>query len=470
MAEVVTRFAPSPTGFMHIGSARTALFNWLFARHHGGKYLLRIEDTDRERSTDAATAAIHDALDWFGLQPDGEAESQFANRHRHAEVAHQMLANGTAFKCFATQAEINAFREAAREEKRSTRYISPWRDTADSDHPDAPYVVRLKAPLEGETRIEDAVQGTVKWANSTLDDLVLLRSDGTPTYMLAVVVDDFDMGVTHVIRGDDHLTNAARQALIYRAMDWPLPVYAHIPLIHGPDGKKMSKRHGSVGLEEYRDQGFPARAMQNYLARLGWSHGDEEFFTLDQAISWFGLDGIGKGPARFDVKKLSNISGQHIRATDDAALTRELMEFAAAQNFKSPSAEKIEILQKFMPELKERAKTLQELLDSANFLLAERPIQPDEKAAEKLDTVSRGMLKRLTTRLQHGSWTHDALEAVLRAFAEEEEAKLGAILQPLRAALTGRTVSPSVFNVLETLGREESMARLSDVTGVTGDA
>ncbi|NNK77080.1 MAG: glutamate--tRNA ligase, partial [Litoreibacter sp.] len=309
---VVTRFAPSPTGYLHIGGARTALFNWLYARGRGGKFLLRIEDTDRERSTPEATAAILDGLSWLGLDWDGDAVSQHAGLARHAEVAGQMLEAGTAYKCFSTQDEITAFREAARAEGRSTLFRSPWRDVAPEDHPDALFVVRVKAPQTGQTVIADAVQGEVTWANDQLDDMVLLRSDGTPTYMLAVVVDDHDMGVTHVIRGDDHLANAARQSLIYTAMGWDLPVFAHIPLIHGPDGKKLSKRHGALGIEEYRALGYTPAGLRNYLARLGWSHGDDEVFSTEQALDWFDLDGIGKAPARLDFKKMDNINGRQI--------------------------------------------------------------------------------------------------------------------------------------------------------------
>src|SRR6056300_1026151 len=327
MSQPVTRFAPSPTGYLHIGGARTALFNWLYARGRGGKFLLRIEDTDRARSTPEATAAILKGLAWLGLDWDGEPISQFERADRHAEVARAMLENGTAYKCFATQNEIEAFREAARAEGKSTLYQSPWRDAAPDTHPDAPFVIRLRAPRDGETIIEDQVQGRVTIGNAQLDDMVLLRSDGTPTYMLAVVVDDHDMGVTHVIRGDDHLNNAARQMMIYNAMGWPLPKFGHIPLIHGADGAKLSKRHGATGVEDYQDMGYPAAAMRNYLARLGWSHGDDEFFTDAQAMEWFDLSGIGKSAARFDFKKLQNLSGQHIAAAEDDELLSELLAY-----------------------------------------------------------------------------------------------------------------------------------------------
>ncbi|MBU3001659.1 glutamate--tRNA ligase [Roseovarius nubinhibens] len=462
---VVTRFAPSPTGYLHIGGARTALFNWLYARGRGGKFLLRIEDTDRARSTPEATQAILDGMAWLGLDHDGEVISQFDRAPRHAEVAHQLLAEGKAYKCFASQDEIQAFRDAARAEGRSTLYQSPWRDADPASHPDAPYVVRIKAPRDGATTIRDEVQGDVTIRNDQLDDMVLLRSDGTPVYMLAVAVDDHDMGVTHVIRGDDHLNNAARQMMIYEAMGWPLPTYAHIPLIHGPDGKKLSKRHGALGVEEYRDMGYPAAGMRNYLARLGWSHGDDEFFTDAQAQEWFDLKGIGKSPARFDFKKLENICGQHIAITDDAALLHDVTAFAVAQDKVTLSDVKLRRLQAAMPQLKERAKTYPELLEKAHFALAERPIDIEEKAAAQLDTVSRGILSELTPQLQNATWSREAIEALAQAFAESKDMKFGKLAGPLRAALAGRTATPSVFDMMLVLGREETLARLSDASG-----
>ena len=458
---VVTRFAPSPTGFLHIGGARTALFNWLFARANDGRFLLRIEDTDRARSTPEATEAIFAGLRWLGLDWDGDAVSQHARIERHAEVARQLLDADAAYKCFSTQEEIAAFREAAKAEGRSTVFRSPWRDA--TDLPDAPYVIRLKAPLTGETVVEDVVQGRVAWKNETLDDLILLRSDGTPTYMLAVVVDDHDMGVTHVIRGDDHLTNAARQVLIIDAMGWQRPTYAHIPLIHGEDGAKFSKRHGAPGVEDYRDMGYPAAAMRNYLARLSWSHGDEEFFTTEQAIEWFGLDAISKGAARFDFKKLDNLSGLHIRAMDDTDLMQLLTEYMALQHIDAPDAATRDKLIGAMPVLKERARKLPDIVDMAHYLLTSRPVVMDEKAAGQLDDVSRGMLARLTERLRNANWSHNDLEATIKAFAGEEELKLGKVMQPMRSALTGRSTSPSIFDVLVHLGREESLARIDDV-------
>ena len=460
---VVTRFAPSPTGFLHIGGARTALFNWLFARHHGGTFLLRIEDTDRARSTPEATEAILEGMSWLGLTHDGEAVSQFARAARHAQVAEAMVAAGTAYRCFSTQEEIAAFRETAKAEGRSTVFRSPWRDVDPVDHPDAPSVVRLRAPQDGETTVTDAVQGDVSWKNETLDDLVLLRSDGTPTYMLAVVVDDHEMGVTHVIRGDDHLTNAARQTCIFQALDWPAPRFAHIPLIHGPDGAKLSKRHGALGAEAYRDMGYLPQAMRNYLARLGWAHGDDEFFNDEQALNWFDLPQIGKSAARFDFKKLENLSAQHIRAMDDATLIDEVTNFIASQQMPVPAEDKRTLMVRALPDLKERAKTYPELIDIAYFTLADRPLALNDKAAAQITTVSRGILLRLTERLQNVTWTATELEADLRSFAEGEEHKLGKVLQHLRSALTGRAVSPSVFDVLVLLGKEESLARIGDV-------
>jgi glutamyl-tRNA synthetase len=461
-APVVTRFAPSPTGFLHIGGARTALFNWLYARHTGGRFLLRIEDTDRARSTPEATAAIFEGLRWLGLDWDGNAISQFARAGRHAEVAREMVARGTAYRCYATVAEIEAFRETARAAGRPPLFRSPWRDADPGTAPDAPHVVRLRAPRDGETAVEDAVQGRVSWRNDTLDDLILLRSDGTPTYMLAVVVDDHDMGITHVIRGDDHLTNAARQLLIYRAMGWEPPVFAHIPLIHGPDGAKLSKRHGALGVDAYRDMGFLAEAMRNYLARLGWSHGNDEFFTTAQAIAWFDLSHLGKAPARFDLGKLEALSGQHIRAADDDALLAEAEQFLAVQK-RSPltPAQRARML-RGMQGLKERARTIPQILDMAHYILGERPFVPDAAAVKVLASVSHGMLERLTSRLQNATWAAGDLQAAVRDFASTEGLGLGKVAQPLRVALTGRTVSPGVFEMLDILGREESLARLAD--------
>ena len=468
--QVVTRFAPSPTGFLHIGGARTALFNWLYARGRGGKFLLRIEDTDRARSTPEATAAILQGLDWLGLDHDGEVISQFERADRHAEVALDLLAQGKAYKCFATQDEIAAFRDAARAEGKSTLYRSPWRDADPATHPDAPYVIRIKAPTEGTTVIHDEVQGDVTIRNDQLDDMILLRSDGTPVYMLAVVVDDHDMGVTHVIRGDDHLNNAARQMMIYTAMGWPLPVYAHIPLIHGPDGKKLSKRHGALGAQEYQVMGYPAAGMRNYLARLGWSHGDDEFFTDTQALEWFDLNGIGKSPARFDTKKLENLCGQHFATMENAALLQELQAFLAASGETPLADEKIAGLDRALYCLKDRAKTFPDLIEKAYFILVDRPLVPDAKAAKNLDSVSRGILKELTPQLQSASWTRDGLEAVTTAFCEAREIKFGKLAGPFRAALAGRAVTPSVFDMMLVLGRDETIARLEEAAEFDAEA
>ena len=459
---VVTRFAPSPTGYLHIGGARTALFNWLYARGRGGKFLLRIEDTDRERSTPEATAAILQGLRWLGLDWDGEAVSQFARAPRHAEVAHEMLARGRAYKCFATAAEIEAFREAEKAAGRYPVFRSPWRDADTATHPDAPYAIRMKAPRDGETVIRDAVQGEVRVRNDQLDDMIVLRSDGTPVYMLAVVVDDHDMGVTHVIRGDDHLNNAARQQMVYDAMDWAVPVWAHIPLIHGPDGKKLSKRHGAVGLHEYQGMGYPAQAMRNYLCRLGWAHGDAEFFGDAEALQWFDLGGIGRAPARLDFKKLENLSGQHIAAMDDAALLHELQAFLAATGQAALTEGQAERMARGVYCLKERAKSFPELLDKAAFLLTDRPLAPEPKALSALDAVSRGILNELTPRLQTASWEREALEAAVTQVAGAHGLGMGKIAAPLRAALSGRSVTPSVFDMMLVLGRDETIARLAE--------
>jgi glutamyl-tRNA synthetase len=463
---VVTRFAPSPTGYLHIGGGRTALFNWLYARGRGGKFLLRIEDTDRERSTPEATAAILQGLRWLGLDWDGDAVSQFDQKDRHAEVAHQMLDRGTAYKCFSTQDEIAAFRAA--QEAAGVSYavfLSPWRDADPANYPDAPYVIRMKAPRDGETVIDDQVQGRVVIKNETLDDMIVLRSDGTPTYMLAVVVDDHDMGVTHVIRGDDHLNNAARQQMVYDAMGWDIPVWAHIPLIHGPDGKKLSKRHGATAVGDYQVQGYPAAGMRNYLSRLGWAHGDAEFFTSAQAMEWFDLDGIGRSPARLDFKKLENLCGQHIAATDDAALLHELQAYLVAADRPALTDTQRDLLSRSLYCVKDRAKTFPELLEKAHFALISRPVVADEASAKALDTVSRGILKSLTPRLQTVSWTKDALEPILTQTAEAHGIGFGKLAAPLRTALAGRSATPSVYDMMLIIGRDETIARLEDAAG-----
>ena len=461
---VVTRFAPSPTGYLHIGGGRTALFNWLYARGRGGKFLLRIEDTDLERSTPEATAAILRGLQWLGLDWDGEVVSQFDRKDRHAEVAHQMLARGTAYKCFSTKEEIDAFRAEAEARGSYAVFQSPWRDADPATYPDAPFVIRMKAPREGETVIRDEVQGNVTIQNATLDDMICLRSDATPTYMLAVVVDDHDMGVTHVIRGDDHLNNAARQQMIYDAMGWDIPVWAHIPLIHGPDGKKLSKRHGALGVEEYQAMGYPAAGMRNYLTRLGWAHGDAEFFTSAQAMEWFDLKGIGRAPARLDFKKLENLCGLHISSADNAALLHELQAYLQASGHPALTQTQSALLLSGMSSLKERAKTFPELLDKARYIMVSRPISRDEAAEKALDTVSRGILKSLTPRLQNVSWTKDGLEPILNDAAAENGIGFGKLAAPLRAALAGRTTTPSVFDMMLVIGRDETIARLTDAS------
>jgi len=454
---VVTRFAPSPTGFLHIGGARTALFNWLFARHHGGKFLLRIEDTDRVRSTREAIDAILDGMRWLGLDWDGHEYYQSQFWARHAEIAHRMLERGHAYRCYMTQEELAAQREAAQRERRPFRIESPWRDRTDWPE-DKPFVIRLKAPRDGETVIEDRVQARVTVQNAEIDDFVLLRSDGTPTYMLAVVVDDHDMGVTHVIRGDDHLNNAFRQLAIIRAMGWPEPVYAHVPLIHGQDGAKLSKRHGALGVDAYRDEmGMLPETVFNYLLRLGWGHGDAEIISRDQAIEWFDLDHVGKSPSRFDFKKLENLNGHYIREADAERLVALVAPKLGLND------EKKALLLRAMPELKPRANDLNQLADGARFLFEERPIAPDDAAAALLTAEARDLLKSAHARLAAlAKWDAESLEGAVRETAESSGVKLGKLAQPLRAALTGRTTSPGIFDVLLLLGREESLARIED--------
>jgi glutamyl-tRNA synthetase len=465
---VVTRFAPSPTGFLHIGGGRTALFNWLYAKRHGGKMLLRIEDTDRERSTDAAITAILDGLKWLGLDWDGDVVYQFSRAARHKEVAESLLAQGRAYYCYASQQELEEMREAARREGRPLRYDGRWRDRDPSEAPEGVKpVIRLKAPTEGETVVEDEVQGRVVWQNKDLDDLVLLRSDGTPTYMLAVVVDDHDMDVTHVIRGDDHLTNAARQTQIYQALGWSVPRMAHIPLIHGPDGAKLSKRHGALGVEAYRSLGYLPTALRNYLVRLGWSHGDQEIFSTQEMIDAFDLGSIGRSPARFDFAKLENLNGHYMRQANDedliAAIEEILPEIGNERGIGAPLAPTLrEKLTAAMPGLKERAKTLVELLDSAYYLYAQRPLRLDEKAAGLLSD-GRSRLAGVAERLEAVSeWSAQSVEAVVREHAEAIGVKLGQVAQPLRAALTGRATSPGLFDVMAVLDKEETLLRLRD--------
>ncbi|HEY0146528.1 MAG TPA: glutamate--tRNA ligase [Methylovirgula sp.] len=469
MAQVVTRFAPSPTGFLHIGGARTALFNWLYARHAGGKMLLRIEDTDRERSTDAAITAILDGLKWLGLDWDGDVVHQFQRAARHREIAEQLLAAGRAYHCYATPQELDDMRAKARAEGKPPRYDGRWRDRPASEAPaGVKPVVRLKAPQVGETVLDDLVQGRVAWANENLDDFVLLRSDGTPTYMLAVVVDDHDMGITDIIRGDDHLTNAARQMQIYEALGWEVPRMAHIPLIHGADGAKLSKRHGALGVDAYRAMGYLPAALRNYLVRLGWSHGDQEYFSTEEMIAAFDLGHVGRSAARFDFAKLENMNGHYIRTTDDETLVDLLIDTlphlpenaAFPQNFDADMRQK---LLAAMPGLKERAKTLTELRDGAIFLFAQRPLALDAAAAGILDASARAHLRGLLPDLATlETWNSTTTENVVRHYAEENHLKLGQVAQPLRAALTGRATSPGIFDVFSVLGRDESLARLTD--------
>src|SRR4051794_40729792 len=466
---IVTRFAPSPTGFLHIGGARTALFNWLYARGRGGKMLLRIEDTDRERSTTAAIDAILDGLKWLELDWDGDVIHQFSRAQRHREVAEQLLASGLAYRCYATAEELAAMRERARAEGRTRLYDGMWRDRDPKDAPDGVKpTIRLRAPLTGETVIDDQVQGRVVWQNENLDDLVLLRGDGNPTYMLAVVVDDHDMGVTHVIRGDDHLINAARQKQIYDALGWDIPNMAHIPLIHGPDGSKLSKRHGALGVEAYRALGYLPAALRNYLVRLGWGHGDQEIFSTEEMIEAFDMPAIGRSAARFDFAKLENLNGHYIRHSDDQSLVTMFEDVldhvpdGPALKAKLNATTRAQLLHA-MPDLKQRAKTLLELIDGANFIFADRPLEIEPKATALLTPETRELIGKLRRALEPVSpWSAETTEAAMRAYAEASHLKLGAVAQPLRVALTGRTTSPGIFNVLAVLGREESLARLGD--------
>jgi glutamyl-tRNA synthetase len=456
---IVTRFAPSPTGYLHIGGARTALFNWLYSRHHNAVFRLRIEDTDRQRSTPAAIDAIIEGMQWLGLNWDDEIVYQFARAERHAEIAKQLLAQGRAYQCYASPEELEQMREEQRAAGKPIRYDGRWRDKPATDRrPNVPPVIRIKAPQSGETIIRDQVQGDVRFSNEVLDDFILLRSDGTPTYMLSVVVDDHDMGVTHIIRGDDHLTNAARQRQIIDAMGWPEPTYAHLPLMHGEDGQKLSKRHGALGIHEYKDLGYLPEAMRNYLLRLGWSHGDDEIIPTAQAIEWFNLENIGRSPARVDFKKLDNVNGHYMRQASDEALADATLPFFKDQASPELRAKLIAA----MPGLKERAKTLVELADSAQFLVATRPLKLDDKAAKLLTPEARSILARLKPVFEQTAWEAPALDAAARNFAEQNGLKLGAIAQPLRAALTGKSTSPGIFDVLAVLGRAESLARIAD--------
>jgi glutamyl-tRNA synthetase len=462
---VVTRFAPSPTGFLHIGGARTALFNWLFARHHGGTFLLRIEDTDRARSTEAAVEAILDGLKWLELDWDGDAVSQFERRGRHAEVAHQMMEAGHAYRCYASPEELEAMRAEQKAAGQPMRYDGRWRDRDPAEAPAGiSPVIRLKAPQEGETVLADHVQGEVRVQNAQLDDMVLLRADGTPTYMLSVVVDDHDMNVTHVIRGDDHLTNTFRQIQIYRAMGWDLPEFAHIPLIHGADGAKLSKRHGALGVDAYRDMGYLPEAVRNYLLRLGWGHGDDEIISTEQAIEWFDLGGIGRSPSRFDFAKLDNLNAHYMRLADDARLVGLIVPLIEAKSGAPVNSEARDLLTRAMPGLKQRAKTLVELADSAHFYVVARPLKLTDKAAELVTGEGAAVLTDLADRLRpFDAWDAASIEAEVRQYAENKGLKLGKVAQPLRAALSGSTVSPPIFEVAELLGKTETLARIADI-------
>jgi glutamyl-tRNA synthetase len=473
---VITRFAPSPTGYLHLGGGRTALFNWLYARHCGGRFLLRIEDTDRERSTPAAIAAILDGLRWLELDWDGEPIYQFSRAARHREVAAHLLAAGKAYRCYASPEELAKMRDEARAAGRSKLYDGRWRDRDPREAPrGVEPVIRLKAPLEGETVIEDRVLGRISWQNADLDDMIILRSDGTPVYNHAVVVDDHDMGISHVIRGVDHLTNAARQVQIYRAMDWPVPVFAHVPLLLGPDGAKLSKRNGAIGIEAYRAMGFLPAGMRNYLARLGWSHGDAEIFSTEKAIAWFDIADINKAPARFDLAKLADVNSHYIRGADEAELLGRIKAYLAAVDDGSTRSRFDELgwdrLAAALPTLKVRAKTLKEIIEGAGYLTARRPLALDAAAAELLDASARQTLAGLARELaQAPAWQAPALEAIARGYAAARNAKFGQIAQPLRAALTARTVSPPIFDVMAVLGREETLARIADQAEPTAGA
>ena len=458
--QVITRFAPSPTGYLHIGGARTALFNWLYAKANNGKFLLRIEDTDRERSTPEATTALLKGLEWLGLDYDGNVYSQFERANRHRIVALEMVKSGHAYKCFSTIEEINAYRDQAARDKNPLPFQSPWRDADPLSFPDAPFVIRLKSPKNGGIVIKDKVQKKVSWAASSFDDLIMLRSDNSPTYMLAVVVDDHDMGVTHIIRGDDHLINAGRQSLIYDAMNWKIPEFAHIPLIHGEDGKKLSKRHGATGIHEYAALGYMPEAIRNYLCRLGWSHGNDELFSTADAINWFDFSGIGKSPSRLDFKKLNNVSAHHIKASSNEMVSNDLFAYAKEIGIEISENNKLKIT-KSISLVRDKSKTLCDVLDKCHFIFTALPIDFDEKSLINLNSVSIGILKQLTPLLSDATWTSEYLEALAREFADSHEIGLGKIGMPLKAALSGKINSPSAFGMMEILGREESLARIN---------
>ena len=465
---VVTRFAPSPTGFLHIGGARTALFNWLFARHHQGTFLLRIEDTDRKRSTDEAVDAILGGMRWLDLAWDGEPISQFARSGRHAEIARQLVDGGKAYRCYCTPEELAEMRDAARAAGSARLYDGRWRDRDPKEAPDGvDPVIRLKVPEGGETIIHDIIQGEVRVGHDQLDDMILLRADGTPTYMLAVVVDDHDMGITHVIRGDDHLTNAFRQAQIYASLGWDMPIMAHMPLLHGSDGAKLSKRHGALGVEAYRDMGFLPEAVNNYLLRLGWSHGDDEIISRDQAIEWFDVKDVGKAAARFDMNKLTSLNGHYIREAGNDRLVELILPGLESELGETVDEAARQRLINGMPGLKERAKNTLELIESTLFYVRKRPLALNPKAAKILDAEGRGMIEHIRPSLaQLEDWSQDRIETAAREAAEAADAKLGAVAQPLRAALTGSNVSPGIFEVMEVLGQDETLGRLDDALAV----
>ncbi len=467
MTEVVTRFAPSPTGFLHIGGARTALFNWLYARHHGGRFLLRIEDTDRERSTKQAIDAILGGLRWLELDHDGEVVYQSTRAARHVEVAKSLLAQGKAYYCYCTPEELEEMRKQRMAEGHATRYDRRWRDRDPSEAPPGVSpVIRFKAPTQGQSIIDDRIQGEVRFDNDQFDDIVLVRSDGTPTYTLAVVVDDHDMGVTTVIRGVDHLTNAFQHTFIFEALDWEVPVFAHVPLIHGPDGARLSKRHGALSVAAYREMGYLPEAMRNYLLRLGWAHGDDEIIPTEQAIGWFGLEAVGRSPAGFDFDKLASVNAHYLKDTPDDRLARMVAERYAAAGGRQPEGDALARLERGMPGLKVRAKTLMELTEKASFYLANRPLELTPKAVKLLAGDNAPRLARLAPELAAlESWNANLLEAAVRSFAEREGVKLGAIAQPLRAALTGSDISPGIFEVMAVLGRDETIARVGDAPG-----
>ena len=460
---VITRFAPSPTGMLHIGGARTALFNWLYAKANGGKFLLRIEDTDRQRSTPEATNAIFTGLKWLELNWDEEVQSQIKNQKRHLEIVKQLLAQNKAYKCFCTEDEIQVIRNTSKEKGNAKLFNSPWREITQDQHPDRPFVIRLKTPLSGHTSIEDEVQGKITWKNEVLEDFVLLRSDSCPTYMLAVVVDDHDSNVTHIIRGDDHLSNAAKQKLIYQAMDWRIPIFAHIPLIFGEDGKKLSKRHGATGTTEYQKLGYTPAGMRNYLARLGWSHGDDEFFNTTQAISWFDLKGINKSPARFDFKKLDSINGKHIATLEENDLIKNIEEFTKLNDDYDLTKLQISKISKALYCLREKSKKIPDIIDKAHFLLTTRPIVRDDRAKEVLNSGGIQLLKQMTPYLENVSWSREGLEIAINNYLLDNSFKLGQIVQPLKAALSGKPSTPSVFDMMVLLGPAEVKDRINDL-------